>query len=238
MGRFSFAFPMDFYQTLLQNSGASIDKQGNHLVCWMSPELFRSLPIDNWKFNRPPDLERVKEIREHMNVSKRVDGILYLAFLDKSFVCYDANHRRLAMEGVEGLHNVLVDILFDVTDKDVEEEFIRLNKAHSVPELYMERELAEKRVEMETLVREFCENYKAHVSSSKRPLRPNFNRDHLTDEFTRIMREKRMTHTEFVEWITARNRELSLQDRSDLPEKLRTKCEKSGLWLFAWSSSL
>lgn len=229
-----------YHRHLLQNSGASIDHQGNHDVCWMTADLFRSLPIKNWKFNRPPDPQRVEDIREHMNRTKRMDGILYLACIDNELVCYDSNHRREAMRDVEGLHNVLVDILWNATDKDVEEEFLRLNKAVSVPELYMEKELAERRHEIETLVREFCENYADHVSPAKRPQRPNFNRDQLTDEFTRIMREEKLTPSEFAEWITEQNRKASLneKEKSKLSDKVRTKCEQTGLWLFAWSSSL
>lgn len=228
---------MSFYLPFLLQNNASIDNQGDHSVCWIPANVFNRLPIRRWKFNRPPDEERVAEIHEYMKTSKRLDGIIYLACINNELVCYEANHRREAMKGIEGLHNVLVDILWNATDEKVKEEFVRLNKSVSVPELYL-GETTDVVEEVRKLVDSFCKNYKKLKVNSSRPQRPNFNRDMITDEFTRIMREQNLTPIQFERWLTDRNRELTQQDRKGLTEKVISKCEESGLWLFARSSRL
>lgn len=228
---------MSFYLPFLLQNNASIDNQGDHSVCWIPANVFNQLPIRRWKFNRPPDEERVAEIHEYMKTSKRLDGIIYLACINNELVCYEANHRREAMKGIEGLHNVLVDILWNATDEKVKEEFVRLNKSVSVPELYL-GETTDVVEEVRKLVDSFCKNYKKLKVNSSRPQRPNFNRDMITDEFTRIMREQNLTPIQFERWLTDRNRELTQQDRKGLTEKVISKCEESGLWLFARSSRL
>lgn len=231
-------FIMSFYLPFLIENNASIDHQGSHSVMWIPANVFQQLPIHRWKFNRPADQDRVLEIHEYMKTSKRVDGIVYLASVNNELVCYEGNHRREAMKGIEGMHRVLVDVLWNATDEMVKDEFIRLNKAVSVPELYLGDTSASAMEDIRTLVDSFCKNYKKLKVNSGRPQRPNFNRDMLTDEFTRVMREQNLTPPEFEKWITVRNRELSQQDRTGLSEKIIKKCEETGLWLFARSSRL
>lgn len=224
-----------FYLAFLTQHG-SIDNQGEHSVCLVPANAFNSLPIRRWKYNRPSDEDRVKEIHEYMKVSKRVDGMVYLACVNNELVCYEGNHRREAMKGIEGVHNVLVDIIWNATDEMVKEEFVRLNKAVSVPELYLGE--TTNFDEIRKIVDTFCNNFKKLKVNSGKPQRPNFNRDMLTDEFTRIMKEKNLTPPEFEEWLTERNKELSCLDRKGLSEKVIKKCEETGLWLFARSSRL
>jgi hypothetical protein len=61
-------------------------------------------------YNRPPDKDRVAEIHDFMNQSKRMDGMLYVACVNKELVCYESNHRREALIGIEGMNPILVDI--------------------------------------------------------------------------------------------------------------------------------
>lgn len=228
--------PSFYYDFLTQK--ASVDHQGRHSVCWIPYDTFKQLPIRRWKYNRPCDEDRVAEIHEYMKTSKRLDGMIYLACINNELVCYESNHRREAMKGLEGMHNILVDVLWDANDEIVKEEFIRLNKAVSVPELYIAESVSTNVDDIRKLVDTFCANYKKMKVNTGRPQRPNFNRDMITDEFTRIMRERNMTPSEFETWITEYNKELSTKDKSKLSEKIIKKCEESGLWLFAWSSKL
>lgn len=229
---------MAFYLPFLLQNNASIDHQGTHDVCWIPANVFNQLPIRRWKYNRPCDADRVAEIREYMKTSRRVDGVIYLACIDNELVCYESNHRREAAKGMDTLHNVLIDIIWNATDEIVKDEFLRLNKAVSVPELYLGDTSATIVNEVRTVVDEFCKNYRKLKVNSGRPQRPNFNRDMITDEFVRVMQEKKLTPTEFAHWITERNTELSKRDRSGLSEKVISKCEESKLWLFAWSSKI
>jgi hypothetical protein len=214
-------------------------QHGSHYIYWVPPAIFNELNIKRWKFNRPADQDRVNAIRDYVTTSKRVDGMIYLALADNDLVCYDGNHRREAIKGVLDMNPVLVDVLWEATDKIVGEEFRRLNEAVSVPEYYNS-------IEADNAVREsirnaidmFCKNYKDHKVNSKNPHRPNFNRDVFCDDFYRIMTENNIGVEDLMSKLTKLNQEMMNRDKSTLPEKVVSKCEKSGLWLFAWSSRL
>lgn len=214
-------------------------QHGSHYVYWIPPNVFNELNIKRWKYNRPSDPDRVKAIRDYVHTSKRVDGIIYLALVDHELVCYDGNHRREAIKGILDMTAIIIDVLWEADDKIVGEEFKRLNEAVSVPEFYNS-------IEADNVVREsirnavdmFCKNYKEHKVNSKNPHRPNFNRDVFCDDFYRIMTEKDMGVEELMSKLTRLNQEMMNRNKDDLPEKVISKCEKSGLWLFAWSSRL
>jgi len=229
--------PMAFLQSYLRDN-ASCDVQGRHTVYWVPFEIFSKLPIDRWQYNRPPDEGRVAEIREWMQTSERVDGMIHLAAIGTKLVCYESNHRREAMKGLTNLHNVLVDILWDATDEEVKAEFFRLNKAVSVPDLYVTEDQSVQLDELRSAVDAFCKNYKVLKVSSSRPQRPHFSRDMITDEFYRMLKELKVGVPELMDRLTALNMKLRARDKSKLSDKVLAKCEATGLWLFAWSAKL
>lgn len=230
---------MNIYKDYLSNpENASSQNQGNHTVYWMNHVTFTKLKIKMWKYNRPLDEDRVKEIREWIAESKRVDGVIYLACIDGELVCYESNHRREALKGLEGLHSILVDILWDATDEDVKKEFQRLNKAVSVPELYVTTAPTVSEAELRPAVEEFCDRFKAHRVTTKHPQRPNFNRDMIFDQFYRLCGELQIGPRELLERIARYNTALSTREKDKLSAKVIAKCTESGLWIFAWSSQL
>jgi hypothetical protein len=228
---------MSYLQEYLKGN-TSMEQQGNHSVYWMPVSVFTHLPIKRWKHNRPEDPIRIAEIREWISTSKRLDGVIYLACIDNELVCYESNHRREALKGIEGVYNIFVDVLWNAKDEDVKKEFLRLNKAVSVPELYISDEPIVGISELKHFVDTFCSNYKKLQVSTNRPQRPNFNRDMLTEEFYRILKEQKWNLDELAIRITNLNREMSLREKSRLSAKVIQKCEESGLWLFAWSSKI
>jgi hypothetical protein len=229
-------------QTLLQKiftEQATGGPHGSHAIYWVPIKVFNELPITMWKFNRPPDAERVAEIHAYMTGSKRMDGIIHLAFINNQLVCYESNHRREALKGLTDMAHILVDVMWTATDESVKQEFFRLNKSVSVPELFLVPDASETRIaDVRKAVDAFCMNYPAMRSSNARPQRPNFNRDVLTDEFYRVMRENEIGVEELGARLMRLNREMSRRDRKKLTEKVIAKCEATGLWLFAWSSTL
>ena len=228
---------MSYLQEYLKGK-TSMEQQRNHSVYWMPVSVFTHLPIKRWKYNRPEDSVRIAEIREWINKSKRVDGVIYLACIDNELVCYESNHRREALKGIEGVYNIFVDVLWNAKDEDVKEEFLRLNKAVSVPELYISDEPIVGIGELKQFVDTFCANYKKLQVSTNRPQRPNFNRDMLTEEFYRILKEQKWNLDELATRLTNLNREMSLREKSRLSPKVIQKCQETGLWLFAWSSKI
>jgi hypothetical protein len=200
-------------------------------------EKFRSLFVKQWKYNRPPDMTRIPEIHDWMRQFHRMDGVLNLAYIQgEGLVCFEGNHRRLALDGLD--IPVMTDIVWDATDESVRHEFFRLNKAVSVPELYVSETPATMRVEMEDAVAQFRKKYSSMESTSGKPQRPNYNRDKLMDELMRLQKELVIPVGELMNRLYGLNEAYSNKDKSKLSEKMRQKCENSGLWLFAWSSSI
>jgi hypothetical protein len=200
-------------------------------------EKFRSLFVRQWKYNRPPDMTRIPEIHDWMRQFHRMDGVLNLAYIQgEGLVCFEGNHRRLALDGLD--IPVMTDIVWDATDESVRHEFFRLNKAVSVPELYVSETPATMRVEMEDAVAQFRKKYSSMESTSGKPQRPNYNRDKLMDELMRLQKELVIPVGELMNRLYGLNESYSNKDKSKLTEKMRQKCENSGLWLFAWSSSI
>jgi hypothetical protein len=228
-----------FIQKFLKDN-ATGGPHGTHEVYWVPVKVFNDLPITPWKHNRPSDPERVAEIREFMKESKRVDGLIYLACINHHLVCYESNHRREALR--EGMPNdmaqILVDVLWDATDDTVKSEFFRLNKAVSVPDLFVDNASEDSVTSVLTAVATFCSRYPKLQSSSGRPQRPNYNRDNLTQEFVRLMKELHIPAEELLVRLERLNEEMSQWPKNKLTHAVGSKCQSSGLWLFAWSSTL
>ena len=156
-------------QKYLSDNNVAGGEHGNHHVYWVPLHIFNELGIERWKYNRPPDAERVAEIHAFIKQSGRVDGMMYLACIDKKLYCYESNHRREALVGIGEVAPILVDIMWDATHDHVKAEFLRLNKAVSVPELYVTDEPA---VDMGALIaarKAFCEKYKTLKVTTGRP---------------------------------------------------------------------
>ena len=228
-----------FIKDFLSKNASGGQHGVGHYVYWVPIKVFHQLPVVRWKHNRPEDPDRVREIHDSTAVNKRMDGILYLACVNHQLVCYESNHRREALKGLEDVADILVDVLWGATDEDVKREFFRLNKAVSVPELYITDEPvvvdAEK---LREVVDAFCRNYASHKVSSSRPQRPNFTRDMVFDEFYRAMKELSIDVDELSVRLQRLNQSMAQRDRGRLSEKTIAKCEGSGLWLFAWSPVL
>jgi hypothetical protein len=228
---------MDYLQSFLKEK-ATGGQHGTHYIYWIPVKVFNSLPIKLWKYNRPPDTDRVHEIHEYMKESKRMDGVIYLASISDDLVCYESNHRREALKGIDEMAMILVDFLPNATDTILKDEFTRLNKAVSVPELYFSQDPEQLFHDLKVAVDAFCETYKKHKVSTNKPQRPNFNRDIVMDEFYRTIKELHIDVEEFIKRLCQHNRRLMLKDKSGLSQKTIEKCNESGLWLFAWSSKL
>ena len=230
---------MAHLQKYLDDNNVAGGPHGNHHIYWIPMKVFKALPISRWKHNRPPDKERISEIHQYMTTSKRVDGIIYLACVDqRELVCYESNHRREALVGITDVEDILVDILWDATDEMVKAEFLRLNKAVSVPELYVSDDSPVDFNEVLRIRNEFCEKYKALKSTSKNCHAPSFNSDSVLDEFARVMKENKISATELWNRLMHLNSAMAMRDRKKLTPKVIEKCEKTGLWLFAWGRTL
>lgn len=213
---------------------------GDHETYVFPIDEFRSLGMRSWKFNRPVDDSRIPEIRDAMDENSHVDGPLYAAFVrGDGFVHYEGGHRAKALESTTSVKNVMVDMLWDVDDTRITAEFKRLNKAISVPTLYVSSERdTDVRVQLEAIVNLYRKQYPSHVSNTGRPQRPNFNRDKLFEDLYRIHKERSLPMDAIVDMLDAKNTEMANRDHSKLSAKSIEKCKASGLWLFAYETTL
>lgn len=229
---------MAYLQKFLADDKVWRYEHGTHQLCIIPLDIFNGLPIKRWKHNRPPDNDRVEEIRSYMTESKRVDGIIYLACVDKELVCYESNHRREALEGLTNMSPILVDILWNATDDMVKAEFLRLNKAVSVPDLYVGDDTNINVSDLIKIRDDFCEKFKLAKVTTGRPNAPNFSSDMIMNEFHRVMKENKIGTGELWSRLMSLNTQMSQRNRSKLSPRVIEKCERSGLWLFAWSRVL
>ena len=200
-------------------------------------EIYHQLDIKTWKYNRPVDENRVEEIRQWNKEFNRMDGVINLAYIaGDGLVCFEGNHRRLALKDLP--ITVIVDIIWNVNDEILVHEFRRINKSVSVPDFYIVDTDKNVKEDIENFIKHFRKTYPSHETPCGRPQRPNYNRDGLTDQITRIHKESDVTTKELFERIYLLNHKYSEKSRTKLSAKIIEKCEKTGLWLFAFSSVL
>lgn len=200
--------------------------------------------VEMWRYNRPHDQARVDEIKSYIDKSGVVDGIIYLAEIERGgyikYVCYDGNHRRLALKEM-GETKVLVNLLLDADDEMIKEKFVALNQANPVPELYMiegDEEMLEKvKSVVNDVVRDLVKMFPKHVSTSKKPKRPNFNRDMIVDQLGTFIMEGKLYDLGRTE-LAKKLLELNIKYMSgyNLPKrvskKILDKCKKNRCYLF------
>lgn len=230
---------MSLYKDLFDQKAKVSFEHGIHHIYLIAFEDFKQLLIELWKFNRPPDEGRVNEIAAEMMKQQRMDGCIYLATIHNKIVCYEGNHRREAIARVPtSLQPILVDMVWNADDEFVKREFMRLNKAVSVPELYINTELISVKADIQDLVKQICVAHPEHVSPKPKCQRPNFNRDVFTDEITNIIKETGIDVPTFQSKLQVLNDRNKHSDHSKLSEAIRKKCEKSGFWIFAYKMRL
>ena len=230
---------MSLYKDLFDQKAKVSFEHGLHHIYAFAFEDFKQILIELWQFNRPPDEERVKEIAADMMKNQRVDGFIYLATVNNKIVCYEGNHRREAIDHIPtSLQPIWVDMVWNTDDEFLKREFHRLNKAVSVPELYINTDLISVKVDIQDFVKQFCTEHPEHVSPKPKCQRPHFNRDVFTDEITRIIKETGIDVPTFRDRLQKLNEKNKHSDHSKLSEAIRKKCEKSGLWLFIHSTHL
>jgi hypothetical protein len=229
---------MSIFKDLLFQKSKVACEHGSHFIYLVPFEVFTQLPITLWKYNRPPDEKRVVDIETEMKQSQRMDGCIYLASVNNELVCYEGNHRREALKHLQVCQPILVDMIWNADDELLKREFARLNKAVSVPELYVNPNLISIKSEIQEFIKEICIRHPDHVSTKQKCQRPNFNRDNLTDQIVRIIKEANIDIDTFKYKIEELNEKYKHEDHSKLNPQMVKKCEKSGMWIFIHSTHL
>ncbi len=233
-------------------------------------DLLLSKHVKNWQFNRPPDSNRCPDIAKTIVKAKRhIDTKLYLNYNHKNnyFEIYDGIHRYTALKIIKQenesyndslletevnefsgdfawLFNqyIIVNIIFGATTADIINAFETLNKAQTVPQLYIRDQSREKREVIETIVNEWSSLYKKHFTSSANCILGNTNRN----KFVELLDGIYVKHN--IDGLTDLNRfkqllmKANLYIRSNIPPKIgltmRTKCIETGCFLFLYKNDV
>lgn len=196
--------------------------------------------INIWSGNRPRDNIRVNEIKNYIIENKKIDGIIYITYLeDEGYVCYDGSNRFYAIQEYHKTLNEPLPVFIDYkkfnTRDDFIDKFISINKAVPVPEIYKENNSKKKLIIK--IVNYLYEKYNNHMSTSSNFQRPNINRDKLTDIISNWLEfENNLDYNIIIENINKKN--LILKNRMNnnnikkISNNIKSKCVKNDCYLF------
>jgi hypothetical protein len=202
----------------------------------------KKVNIKKWGKNRDPEMERVKEIKKSIKDNTFVYGIIYIGEIDKEFFCYDGMHRLKAYQELQKEEHlqlsfrILIDVMFDTTDEEIKQSFININKALTVPELYLDDEdgediiLDQRKSKILSLVKELNDQYKDFFSSSSKPNRPNTNRDILTDDILEIWKKYPSSSIEDIRKNLFKLNKMYIKKLIGRDDN--EKCEKAKFYIF------
>ena len=227
--------------------------QPNHYlgICSILDLLGEMNNIENWEYNRPPDLERSREIANAISQTKNaIDWVLHFSYdsATKCFQVIDGIHRLYALEMAKETdtetewlkkQNIIINFKVDVSKGELVDWFHAINNSNPVPELYLRDTSLEKRECIEKIAKEWQEKYPGHFMSSKKPNKGHINRDRFMDILDVLYEKYKKTHSKLLSMEDSLREKIqnkNLYIRENLPKKLSQKilekCGNSGCYLF------
>lgn len=223
----------------------------NHVLmkCAIS-DLFTT-NIKKWKYNRPPDMTRCREIARFVHSRQpTIDWMFYAIYENSNDTIYllDGSHRFTALQliydqnkaNLEDISHILsqhiiISIRIDITDGEAIDLFQQINKSNPVPELYLQNADQDKKTVIEEIANKWMTNYRGHFSTNPRPNVPNTNRDRFI-EFLDSIYEKigltKETGYKLNNELHEMNEHLKKNPPPKLSAKTLEKCQQSGCYLF------
>jgi hypothetical protein len=237
-----------------------------HIVCTIPVRDILAARIDNWEYNRPPDMARCPDIARYMYKSKKpVDTMFSFTYKNISdcFEVLDGIHRITALRflksenskpldfiscGEFGSNNdaewiysqpLLVNIRFNSILGDLIETFKTLNKSQTVPDIYIRDVAKEKRDIINDIANDWQIRFKKHFSSSANPIIGNTNRNRFVDLLDKIYDKYRITEqtaSHLKQVLEDANTRISFSIPLKLSIDARVKCKESGCYLFIYKN--
>jgi|Laugresbdmm110sn_2_1035109.scaffolds.fasta_scaffold02392_3 hypothetical protein len=222
---------------------------------------FLSSKVENWEYNRPPDMVRCIEIANFIYSTKNeIDWLFYLVYDDtsKSYKVVDGIHRYTALQYIkkenekdpdyitpnsygskadaEWLYDkyIIVSLRFNATNGEIIDLFQSLNKSNPVPELYMDNNTIKREI-IEEIVKEWQENYSSHFSPKVKPNTPNINREQFISLLD-FLYDKYKIRRSTGNLLSERLYEANNKVRNNIPKKISLKvlekCRETNCYLF------
>ena len=235
---------VSFTMNLLKKTSTEIYDIDGHVGYLTDVDTVNHL-ITTWSENREIDIERVKEISDHIQNNGWVPATLYVADLPKvGLVCYDGNHRlqayQLSSPNTDS-KMVIVDVLKN--HRKIYETFNNINQSVPLALIDMNHgaDVQNIKEDIENLVKEYEKQYPDFKSTSARCNTPQFNRDNFKD-----MLYRHVENCDFTVSVSTIREALALLNKAyqtgkhkgaehaKLREKVVDKCTNGKLWLFAF----
>lgn len=218
--------------------------------------------IQNWKYNRPPDVARCREIAEQIyNKRQWVDWLLYMVYdgQTQTLLLIDGMHRFHALQMIQkenkkpedlltpsmfGSNNdatwlydqsLLISVRTNLSDGQTIDLFQGLNKSIPVPDLYMVDPDLRKRQLIEKVIDEWMTSFPSHFTASKKPNVPNMNRDRWVDILDYVYTKYALNNCN-AHILNEKLYELNMRLKMRPPRKVTAnalaKCIQSGCFIF------
>uniref|UniRef100_A0A6C0ITK3 Uncharacterized protein n=1 Tax=viral metagenome TaxID=1070528 RepID=A0A6C0ITK3_9ZZZZ len=259
--------PLAYISTILTHhfgeNSCILSYSPNHLVCKTTIQILLStVPITNWKYNRPPDAVRCNDIALYIyNSQTPIDTMMYLNYNNKThtFEVLDGIHRFTALKKLYEENNkplellcpgdfgsngdakwlyaspILLNIRFNATEGDLIETFKNLNKSQAVPDLYIKDNAKDKKEIIERIANEWQIKYKKHFSSSSNPITGNTNRNKFVELLDKLY-DKYEIEEKGITKLNAILDNVNSYLMRNIPKKvsgdIRFRCSESGCYLF------
>lgn len=226
----------------------------NNFIISTTYNELKKINIQNWENNRPPDISRIPQIANNIKYDKIILGIIYIFRDGNNYYCYDGIHRLKALEymdnnnivgtGGENIKNKYI-ILNYINNNDTTKiinNFKKINSTIPVPELYTKDSIdLNIRKNLSQLCVDYQKKYPSHFSSSRKPQRPNINRDFLFDILYDISQDcKLLKNYNFQQWINLLDKyNLYVKDNIDLyklSDRQIKKCKHNNCYIFCSKS--
>jgi len=220
-----------------------VKKNANRYMYSLPTSVLNDLNIRTWKLNREVDQKRVRKICKSILATNRVIGVIYIAEVNTKLVCFDGNHRRLALEETNAnTEDVFVLIMWNSTHEQVVEEFNSINLSVSVSSIHTSAILDNaNKLAIRDYVKELVEKYPSMVSASTGCHRPKFNRDALEQNLHNIVTDFDTHSAADVIYVLRKlNKAYSNGDirLHNIKPEVSAKCKVTGLWLFCTSRTI
>ncbi len=215
-----------------------------------------NIEIVNWKYNRPHDPLRIKQIAKSLITTNYVDGIIYIVCNDTNpenivFECYDGIHRIETMKYLQTKysdvnHKIIIHYTCEYNETVIKSKFEALNKCVPVPEIYSN---AERQLDMikkvEYITNYYISLYPNHFSGNRKTNIPNENRDTFIEKMSQFIKDHKLetlSNETIIQIIDKYNNVMKENYKFyKLTQKQYEKCAKNNCYLFIskkWDASL
>jgi len=234
----------------------TIQHSPNHYTFKIKMRKFLKLKMLKWKFNRPPNHERAKEIAECLLHKKYPLSFMFQCIYNKQehgLEIIDGLHRYYAIKYLDSqlednelngwFYNsvLLIEAKTNNTEGEVIDWFQSINKCSPVSDLYINSQDEKKEI-VEEVVKKYNADYSSHFTGA-RPYFYNTNIEKFTElicyiyEIHEISFENKQNIYKILEDI---NKSIEEKVKNDNPKKFNKKitqksmekCYNSGLYLF------